>query len=249
MTAEVVLIIPQGAAEASHHLRQTPFGPVVMLEEAGGILTLIRTETSEARALIYAAKESGACRVLAADTVQAVSGLLEPGDLVVPGDLIDLTRLRPFTFFVGKGYGFIRLDPPFCPDLMAACLAAARQVTPRAFGRGVYVGVEGPREVTPAELRMYRQWGGDVAGTALLPEAYLARELELCYGAVTVVGRSPQPAVAALRMAARTALGESAGRLPCTCGQTMRAAREQGLVAEDWRGWITYPGSERPPRP
>lgn len=237
MGRDWALIVPPGCGEPAGRGRETPFGRVDELP-GDGPLTLVRSEGSDPRALIYAAKAAGARRVLAADVAVPVSRLLEPGDLVVPGDVIDLTRLRPFTFFAAKGYGFIKLNPPFCPDLMAACFTAAREITPRAFAQGVYVGVEGPRDPTPAEVRMYRQWGGDLAGTGLLPEAYLARELELCYGAVVVVGRDPRPAADVLRQVARQ--GET-GRLPCACGDTMRSLREQGVVPDNWRDWITYP--------
>lgn len=237
MCSDLVIILPPGCGEIAGPVQETPFGSVGTLS-GDNPLTLVRSEGTDPRALIYAAKEAGARRVLAADVVQPVSRLLEPGDLVVPGDIIDLTRLRPFTFFAGKGYGFIKLNPPFCPDLMAACLAAARRRTPRAFARGVYLGVEGPRDPTPSELRMYRQWGGDLAGTGLLPEAYLARELELCYAAVVVVGKDPLPAAAVLREAAAAA---EVGQVPCFCRQTMQTLREQKVVGEDWHSWISLP--------
>lgn len=216
-------LAPPGGASVVH---ETPYGKVV---ERGG--ALLRTEEADPRALIYAAKAAGATQVLAADLVEPVSPLLEPGDLVVPADTIDQTRLRPFTFFVGKGYGFIRLDPPFCPELMQRLLTAARTATPRTFRGATYVGTDGPREATPAERRMYRTWGADVLGTGLLPEAYLARELELCYAALTAVG--PADLLPLLRAAA----AHERGTRGCTCGQTMAFARSQGLVGEDWRTW------------
>ncbi|HWI52186.1 MAG TPA: hypothetical protein VNT01_08590, partial [Symbiobacteriaceae bacterium] len=120
---ETLLIIPPGLAPGgAAQVTGTPYGDVT---QAANLL--IRAEGIDARALIYAAKAQGARRVLAADLVQAVSPLLEPGDIIVPADVIDQTKLRPFTFFVGKGYGFIKLNPPFCPDLMGALLAAARR--------------------------------------------------------------------------------------------------------------------------
>ncbi|HEY8346279.1 MAG TPA: hypothetical protein VIL07_03290 [Symbiobacteriaceae bacterium] len=237
MAHETVLILPDGAAEPTGS-RETPFGPAPVFDQQQGPLILIRAEGTDPRALIYAAKEAGARRVLAAETAAPVSHLLEPGDLVVPEDVIDLTRLRPFTFFVGKGYGFIKLNPPFCPDLMAWCLEVARRQNPRSFARAVYVGVEGPRDPTPAELRMYRQWGGDLAGTGLLPEVYLARELELCYAAVVAVGNDPNSAAMVLQEVAAV---YRPGRTPCRCGETMRDLRKQGVVGEDWREWIAYP--------
>ncbi len=221
--SETVLIVPSLSDAVMQ--AETPFGKV-----CGRGNVLVRAE--DARATIYAAKAMGARRVLAADTVQAVSPLLEPGDIVVPADVIDQTRLRPFTYFVGKGYGFIKLNPPFCPDLMGTLLATARQRTARAFKGGVYVCTDGPRDATPAELRMYRQWGADLVGTALLPEAYLARELELCYAALTLVGEGD---LTSLLQDASNARKES----PCTCDQTMKFSKEQGVVEEDWRTWIS----------
>lgn len=234
MPHETVLILPGGVASGTGSV-DTPYGQAPA-GESGGLPALFRAEGIDARALIYAAKAMGARRVLAAEAVQPVSPLLEPGDLLVPADVIDLTKLRPFTFFVGKGYGFIKLNPPFCPDLMEACLAAARYAQPRSFQGATYVGAEGPRDATGAELHMFRQWGGDIVGSALLPEAYLARELELHYAAVAEVGESARLATAILESVARR---PDLGRLaPCGCGETMAFMKSQGVVGEDWKTWL-----------
>jgi len=220
----VITILPggQGSGAVEH---DTPYG--VVTGDAG---VLYRSPGVDGRALIYAAKALGARRVLTCDVVQPVSPLLEPGDLLVLADAVDQTRLRPSTFFVGKGYGFIRLDPLFCPVLGQALLEAARGLRPRTFRGATYVCTDGPRKATPAEVRMYRQWGVDVVGTALLPEAYLARELELCYAAVVSVGEVDLRTV--LEGAAVSASGQG-----CGCGQAMAGPRAAGLIGEDWRTW------------
>lgn len=231
MRPDLVLILP-----GLEPVRQmaTPYGqaPLGVLD---GVPVLIRSEGVDARTLIWAAKEMGTRGLLAGEAVQAVSPLLEEGDLLVPADVIDLTRLRPFTFFVGKGYGFIKLNPPFCPNLMAALLAEGRKAQNRTFRGATYVGAEGPREATPAELRMFRQWGGDAVGSGLLPEAYLARELELHYAALTVVGESAVPLHPVLLATARRQGLFSLA--PCTCEETMRFMKEQGVIGEDWKQW------------
>ncbi len=233
MAHEAVLILPPEMAPEPKGLAvTTPYGEAVGGRASEDVRFLIRTDETDPRSLIYAAKEMGAQRVLAAEVVQPVSPLLEAGDLLVPADLIDLTKLRPFTFFVGKGYGFIKLNPPFCPDLMATLLAVAREANPRSFRGGVYVGAEGPRDATAAELRMYRQWGGDVVGSRLLPETYLARELELHYAALAVVGEGDL--LPLLVAAARRPHGQTA----CRCAETMRFMKEQGVVGEDWKEWL-----------
>lgn len=228
LTADAGGARPPGAASGAV-LHETPYGKVT---QRG--LALLRTAETDPRALIYAAKQAGATAVLAAARAEPVSPLLEPGDLVVPGDVIDLTRLLPPTFFVGKGYGFIRLDPPFCPVLAAALFAAAREKTPRAFRGATYVGLDGSRETTPAERRMYRTWGADVAGAGLVPESFLARELELCYAGVTMVGEAQVDVLPAL---ARAAAMVPHGR-ECGCRRAMAGARVQGLIGEDWREWV-----------
>jgi 5'-methylthioadenosine phosphorylase len=98
------------------------------------------------QALIYTSKEMGLARVVELLPLHALNRLAEPGDLVFPDQLLDLTSGPPATFFVGKGYGFIQQNPPFCPELRAALLAAARETVatrpllrrPRVFGRGTY---------------------------------------------------------------------------------------------------------------
>lgn len=47
--------------------------------------------------------------------------------------------------------------------------------------------IEGPQFSTRAESELYRTWGGAVIGMTAMPEARLAREAELCYGAVAMV--------------------------------------------------------------
>jgi 5'-methylthioadenosine phosphorylase len=234
MTAKTILILPPEMVRPERTTSYTtPYGEAPVATLSDGQAVLLRADGIDARALIYTAKQLGAERVLAGEVVQPITPLLEPGDLIIPSDLIDLTKLKPFTFFTGKGYGFIKLNPPFCPDLMASLYAEASSVTARAFRGATYIGTEGPRDASAAERRMFRQWGGDLVGGALLPETYLARELELCYAAVVSVGEADLEAL--LR---QVAAGESES-LPCACRDSMSFMKEQGVVGEDWRTWIS----------
>jgi purine nucleoside phosphorylase len=52
---------------------------------------------------------------------------------------------------------------------------------------GVYGAVQGPRLETAAEINRIERDGADMVGMTGMPEAYLARELELCYAAVGAV--------------------------------------------------------------
>jgi 5'-methylthioadenosine phosphorylase len=53
--------------------------------------------------------------------------------------------------------------------------------------QGVYVATAGPRLETPAEIRKFKLLGGDLVGQTLVPEVFLARELEFCYAALCYV--------------------------------------------------------------
>jgi 5'-methylthioadenosine phosphorylase len=236
---------------------ETPFGPAPAFTTPGGLTAFLRTEGQDARARVWAAKDLGATAILAAEVVEAVSDLLEPGDLIVPADVIDQTKFQPHTFFVGKGYGFIQMAMPFCPHYSAEVYYEARRLAPRTFQRAVYTCLEGPRALTEAERQAYRSWGAHLAGTALLPELTLARELELCYAALTIVAefnpRGHRQAEARLAAAAdrlvpileRVALGPSpdpAVRVgeerSCPCAQALARAKASGVVGPDWKSWV-----------
>ncbi len=134
------------------------------------------------RANIYALKELGAARVLAWSGPGSLhADRYHPGQLVLPADIIDETRRRPSTFFAGRGWGFIRSSPCFCPGGQTAFRQAATEAGLECGDDAVYVCTEGPRLETAAEIRKFRRNGGDLVGMTLAPEAFLARELEMCY--------------------------------------------------------------------
>ena len=217
------------------------------------------------RANIYAAKELGAKRVLSWNGAGAISPHIEPGDFVIPDDYIDMTKKRAYTYYVGKGYGFIRQNPAFCPECRAALYAAAKAVEPRTFNGGTYVCTEGPRLETKAEIKMYGMWGGDVVGMTVIPEVYLARELEMCYASLTYISNyaegSPKmdqteggvfsgmlPEAVAKRMKDstkmlpmifRNAILTLMDQDGCNCSHSMDVYKKRGDINDDWHTWIT----------
>ena len=69
------------------------------------------------RANIYAGKELGCKRILSWNGAGAISQHIIPGDYVIIDDYIDMTKKREYTYYVNKGFGFIRQNPAFCPEL------------------------------------------------------------------------------------------------------------------------------------
>ncbi len=133
------------------------------------------------RANIYALKSLGVEHIIAVNACGSFKEELKPGDLVIPDQLIDRTRLRQNTFF-GEGIvAHIAFANPFCPVLSRTVEQAAKESGINVHFGGIYVAMEGPAFSTKAESRLYKSWGADIIGMTALPEAKLAREAEICY--------------------------------------------------------------------
>jgi 5'-methylthioadenosine phosphorylase len=133
------------------------------------------------RANVYALYEMGVERIIAVNAVGAINRDFKPGDVVVPHDFIDFTKLRCTTFYDECPVTHIDVSQPYCPELRRLLIETARKVGLRLWDRAVLVCAEGPRFETPAEIEMFRRLGCDVVGMTGVPEAVLARELEMCY--------------------------------------------------------------------
>jgi len=138
------------------------------------------------RANIYALKELGVTRIVATNSVGGISPELSPGDVVVPHDIIDFTSGRANTFYDTRAV-HIDMSEPYCPEIRKALIDAGREVLGRVVESGVYAVTQGPRFETPAEIRMLSRLGADVVGMTAMPEAALAREMELCYASICTV--------------------------------------------------------------
>jgi 5'-methylthioadenosine phosphorylase len=139
------------------------------------------------RANLWALKNSGVEKIISWSAPGSVDTRIEPGDLIVPSDMLDLGRgepSQPATFFSDRGQGVIRANPAFCPELRAAFLQVLRSAPFRIHDGGVYAATSGPRLETSAEVRALAGMGASLVGMTLSPELWLARELELCYAAI-----------------------------------------------------------------
>lgn len=139
------------------------------------------------RANVYALHQLGVERIIAVNAVGAINIELKPGDLVIPHDFADFTRQRPTTFYDEAPVTHIDMSQPYCPELREALIKCAEKLGLPFWRRAVLVCTEGPRFETPAEIEMFRRLGFDVVGMTGVPEAVLARELEVCYAAVCFV--------------------------------------------------------------
>ena len=66
-------------------------------------------------------------------------------------------------------------------------LKALRKTDATVHEGGTFVTIEGPRFSTRAESNAFRQLGFSLVGMTASPEAYLAREAEICYATMAHV--------------------------------------------------------------
>ncbi|HVF64322.1 MAG TPA: S-methyl-5'-thioinosine phosphorylase [Casimicrobiaceae bacterium] len=139
------------------------------------------------RANLWALKERGATSVLAVASVGCIK-THQPGDLVLPDQLIDYTWGREHTFFDGGDRKVVHVDftHPYTPALRERCRAAAKTAGIALTDGGVYGAVQGPRLESAAEIDRMDRDGATMVGMTGMPEASLARELELPYVAICV---------------------------------------------------------------
>jgi 5'-methylthioadenosine phosphorylase len=139
------------------------------------------------RANVYALYEMGVERIIAINAVGAINSDFKPGDIVVPHDFVDFTKLRFTTFYDETPVTHVDFSQPYCPEMRKLLIKIARELGLRLWDKAVLVCTEGPRFETPAEIEMFRRLGCDVVGMTGIPEAVFARELEICYAAVCFV--------------------------------------------------------------
>lgn len=139
------------------------------------------------RANIFALKSLGVSHVISISAVGSMKESIQPCDVVVPDQFIDLTKRRASTFFDNGVVAHVAFAEPVCAELGQVLLSAGEKVGANLHRNGTYLCMEGPQFSTKAESRLYRQWGVDVIGMTNMPEAKLAREAELCYATLALV--------------------------------------------------------------
>jgi 5'-methylthioadenosine phosphorylase len=136
------------------------------------------------RANVWAMKQVGVRRIVGPSACGSLKPELEPGTFVICDQFVDRTRGREDTFYDGPQTTHVSAADPYCPDLSRILVGAGDE---RVVGGGTVVVIQGPRFSTRAESRWFAGAGFDVVNMTQYPEAWLARELELCYATLCLV--------------------------------------------------------------
>lgn len=158
------------------------------------------------RANVWALRSLGVTRIFGPCAVGSLTPSVRPGEFVVLDQLVDRTNGRSAdTYFDGGVVGHVSFADPYCPELRAVASAAGRSVGVTVHDEGTVVVVPGPRFSTRAESAWFRAQGWQTINMTQYPEAYLARELGVCYCGIALVtdydtGVESDPGVAAVTM-------------------------------------------------
>ena len=173
----------------------TPYGisPQITLFEVNDKLILTckmhgwRSGISRAdasRQIFWIFRQAGVQRILSEGGVGTINPLLDPRDLLIPDDYIDLS-VRKDVMLDGR-YLLIMRDA-LCKELRNELLKSSRKCfNGRIFDRGVYAVTDGRHFESPAEIAMLKGHA-DIVGQSLAPEVYLAREIGACYANLSFV--------------------------------------------------------------
>ncbi len=141
------------------------------------------------RANIHALKQLEATDIIAVAAVGGITPKMKPAHLCIPDQVIDYSYGREHTFFADNLQQVTHIDFtwPYTPLLRNALLEAATVSGVEVEKQGVYGCTQGPRLESAAEIQRMERDGCDIVGMTGMPEAALARELDINYAAINVV--------------------------------------------------------------
>ncbi len=182
---------------------QTPYGSPsddIVLGELEGVTVAFLTRHGQGhkltpsevpyRANIYALKTLGVRYIVSVSAVGSLQAHLKPLDMVVPNQMIDMTKQRVSTFFGEGAVAHVSMADPLCPalsDILTRAYNQADIIEGSCHKKATYVCIEGPQFSTRAESEWYRQMQADIIGMTNMPEAKLAREASMAYATLALV--------------------------------------------------------------
>lgn len=141
------------------------------------------------RANIWGLKHLGVEKIIAVAAVGGITPEMAPAHIAIPDQIIDYSHSRLQTFFEDENYPVTHIDfsYPYNQKLRSALITAAAKANITISPIGTYGCTQGPRLESAAEINRMEKDGCDVVGMTGMPEAALAKELDMAYAAVSVV--------------------------------------------------------------
>lgn len=141
------------------------------------------------RANIWGLKHLGVTEIIAVAAVGGITSMMAPAHIAIPDQIIDYSYGREHTFFADDLESVTHIDFtfPYTPVLRDRIIKAAKAISVNISPIGVYGSTQGPRLESAAEIKRMEQDGCDLVGMTGMPEAALAKELNIDYATIAVV--------------------------------------------------------------
>ncbi|MCK5120490.1 MAG: S-methyl-5'-thioinosine phosphorylase [Methylococcales bacterium] len=141
------------------------------------------------RANIWGLKQLGVTEIIAVAAVGGITSAMEPAHIALPDQIIDYSYGREHTFFADDLEAVTHIDFtfPYTPSLRQRLITAANKVNQIISTTGTYGCMQGPRLESAAEITRMERDGCDLVGMTGMPEAALAKELDINYACLAVV--------------------------------------------------------------
>lgn len=139
------------------------------------------------RANMWVMKQLGVDSVISPCAAGSLQPSVKPGDFVILDQLVDRTRGRQDTYYMGPVATHVSIGDPYCPELRAVASATTGELGISKHDEGTVVVIQGPRFSTRAESQWFARQGWQVINMTQYPEATLARELEICFLGVALI--------------------------------------------------------------
>ncbi|HEV3092063.1 MAG TPA: S-methyl-5'-thioadenosine phosphorylase [Candidatus Cybelea sp.] len=136
---------------------------------------------------MYAMKQLGVKWIVGPTACGSLQESVKPGSMVVADQIVDRTTGRKDTFYDGPITTHVSFADPYCPTLRPIAIDALRALAIETHERGTVVVIQGPRFSTRSESKWFQGQGWEVINMTQYPEAYLARELEMCYVNISLI--------------------------------------------------------------
>lgn len=179
---------PFGAPSADYLFGELDGRQLIFLARHGNPHT-IPPHKINYRANIWGLKALGVTEILAVAAVGGITPAMKPAQIVIPDQIVDYSYGREHTFFADDLAHVTHIDfsYPYAEPLRQRIIAAAATAGIDVVGTGTYACTQGPRLETAAEIKRLANDGCDLVGMTGMPEAALAKELDLAYANISVV--------------------------------------------------------------
>ncbi len=135
------------------------------------------------RANVWALKSIGVTDIVSVAAVGGIHPEIPPEKIVIPDQIIDYTYGRQHTFFEDDLSEVTHIDftNPYNESLRQKLIKSSTNLNLDVHEGGVYGVTQGPRLESAAEVVRLERDGCDIVGMTGMPEAALAKELDLNY--------------------------------------------------------------------